>query len=71
MSKEKINIKIKGVQGSGKTFLLELIRQSLENQGYHSTRKMPNRKHEDIIDLSNDFHDIEMVTEQSKKGGQK
>lgn len=67
MDKPKVTINIKGVQGSGKTGLWNLLREALENHGYKTTRFYPHGKYEERLLGWNDFHDITMETEQEEK----
>lgn len=60
----KISINITGVQGSGKTGIWNILREALESNGYKSTRLAPHGKHEERLLAWNEFHDIEMETEQ-------
>lgn len=67
MCNPKIIINIKGTQGSGKTGIWNILREALENHGYKSTRLNPHGKYEERLFAWNEFHDIEMETEQSNK----
>lgn len=67
MAKQKITISIKGHFGSGKTRLLNIIKEALEIKGYKSTslhefENMPERRL-----VWNDFHDIHLHTELPKE----
>ena len=59
-----IEINIKGVQGSGKTCIWNILREALESNGYKSTRLKPHGKFEERLLAWNEFHYIEMETEQ-------
>lgn len=54
----EVHIKITGNPGSGKTRVIEILREALEKRGYHSIQLRPTSWAEDRFMISDAYHTI-------------
>lgn len=54
----EVKIEITGTQGSGKTHLVHIIQEALENHGYLTVAIDAKEFKEDRMIASNDYHDV-------------
>jgi pantothenate kinase-related protein Tda10 len=68
MSKPIIQIIIEGPQGSGKTCLTAMAQEYLPHEWEYELSNIPNSDHvEDSYQLENNFHIIQVSTNQTEK----
>lgn len=63
----RVDILIKGDQGSGKTRIFTLIHAALQNEGYSTLELNPNEQHDDRLIAYDPHHEVHMDTIQTRQ----